>query len=382
MLPLLQWDNDGCGGHAICCRQMKLRGLVIFTLGLTCIFPLRASDPLIAWTTDAVILDPGFSSWARMVQLADGSWLAAYTLTANPTVIRVKRSFDSMRTWTWITDVSETNRNLDNANLGMRADGVILLAVRSISSITNGSYYIEIYESMDSGNSFQYLSQVDWDHGTGGVFEPFLWVQPDGEIFCFYASETHRLETPAYAQTLSEKVSSDGGQIWGPEILAIAQAGGARAGEGNIVRISGSVLALFFEMCGTENCIGNVTYSSDGVTWPAISQPLPDTFEDVQAVRMQNGLIFATSNIPRIIVSADVGNTWTRVPQWPFIYGSWPALYQTSPNEIAMVVTGGGDQGQAGEYIKFGTVNLDALSTLIPVTTCMPPTLGMPQNCH
>ena len=360
---------------------MEVRGLGILTvaLGLLAAVPAFADGQLITWTTQAVVLDAGFSSWARMVQLPDGSWLTGYTVTGGSSFIRIQRSYDSMRTWTWVTDVSESGRSLDNANLSLRSDGALLLAFRSEAP---PSIVINVYQSLDSGASFQYLSQVDWDHGVGGVYEPFLYVQPNGQILCFYANETHVSETPSYAQTLSERVSTDGGQTWGPEILVVAQPGGARAGEGNIVPISGAVLALFYEMCGTENCVGHVIYSSDGVTWNGIGPALPDTSADAQAVGMQNGLIFVSSNLTRVIVSADFGNTWFRTPQWPFLFGSWPALYQTAPNEIAMVVTGGGPQGQAGEYIQFGTVNLNNLSTVIPLSTCNPPALGMPQNCH
>jgi hypothetical protein len=239
-----------------------------------------------------------------------------------------------------------------------------------------------LYESLDLGASFQYLSLVEWDHDVGGVYEPFLYLQPDGSILCFYASEIHSLDASPYEQTLSEKVSFDGGRTWGPEIIAVAQPGKARAGEGNVVRISGTVLGLFYEMCGSENCIGHVIYSSDGVTWSGIGPALPTTFQNVSAVALDNGLILATSNLTRVIVSPDAGNTWIRVPQWPFLYGSWPALYQTGPNEVAMVVSGGGDHGEHGLYIRFGTISLDALSTATPVSTCRPPISGMPQNCR
>jgi hypothetical protein len=344
------------------------------------ILPASAADQLITWTTNPVVLESAFSSWTRMAQLPDGSWLAAYTYTAPLPFIRVQRSYDNMRTWSWVTDVTEAGRNLDNANLCLRSDGTVLLAL--LSDIP-GSFHINVYSSTDSGNSFQFLSQVDWDHGgLGGLYEPFLYFQPDGSLLCFYSSEIHQNETPAYAQTLSEKVSLDGGQTWGPEILAVAQTGGGRAGEGNIVRIAGTVLGLFYELCGTDNCLGHLIFSSDGVTWNGIGPALPDTFESVVAVEMQNGLLFATSNLTRVIVSPDVGNTWIRVPQWPFLQGSWPGIYQTAPNEIAMVVSGGGDQGQAGQYIRFGTVDVTALPSLMPLSTCTSSSLGKSQNCH
>ena len=171
--------------------------------------PLVVS-PSRRWPVDhvdeRVMLETAVSSWARMAQLSDGSWLAAYTIFNTPTIIRVKRSYDNMRSWTRVTDVGEAGRNLDNADLTVRADGTVPLAL--LSDIP-GSFHINVYQSGDAGNSFQFLSQVDWDRGETwrGLYEPYLYVQPDGSILCFYSNETHQAETPAYSQTLSEKVS-------------------------------------------------------------------------------------------------------------------------------------------------------------------------------
>ncbi len=359
-----------------------MSGRYVFTVPLVILwvaFSGLAQQP-VTWTTQSVVLESAPSSWARMVQLPDGSWLAAYMINTAPNSIRVKRSFDSMRTWQLVSEIAEDGRDLDNPTLCLLQDGTVLLALRSV--ISGKSYYIETYKSIDGGNTFAYQSQVDWDHQAGGVYEPYLYVLPNGWIACFYTNEYHRFETPAYSQTLSEKVSMDGGVTWGPEILAIAQPGAARPGEANIVPLPGPVLALFYEMCGTENCIGHVTYSTDGVNWPAIGAALPDTFQDVQAVGLPNGLIFATSNSRDVILSPDYSNSWIDTHQHPFLHGNWPGLYQTGPNEIAMVLTGAGDNGEAGEYIRFGTVNASAMEPAVPVTTCRPPTLTRPQNCR
>lgn len=337
------------------------------------------AQPPVTWTTQAVVLESDASSWTRMVQLKDGSWLAAYTIITTPTRIRIKRSTDSMRTWQFVTEIGEAGRDLDNPTLCLRTDGTVLLAIRSV--ITGQSYHIETYQSADA-SSFQYQSQVDFDHLNGGVYEPYLYVLPDGRILCFYTSEIHQHETPSYSQILAEKVSSDGGFTWGPEIFAIAQPGAARPGEANIVPLPGGVLALFYEICGTESCVGHVSFSVDGTTWPGIGPALDHTFQDVQAVGLPNGLIFATSNLKDIIMSPDYANSWIDTRFHPFTYGTWPALYQTGPNEIAMVMSSAGDHGEAGEYIRFGTVNAAAAQTVAPVNPCKGPTRTRPQNCN
>src|SRR5579862_2017793 len=157
---------------------LAVRLLLIFA-------PLAAlAAQAVTWTTQPVIIDSDPSSWTRMVQLGDGSWLAAYTIITSPAEIRIKRSFDSMRTWQLVAVVREAGRDLDNPTLCLRPDGTVLLAIRSV--ITGQSYYIETYQSVDNGNSFQYQSQVDWDHMVGGVYEPYLYVLTNGQILCFY----------------------------------------------------------------------------------------------------------------------------------------------------------------------------------------------------
>ena len=339
---------------------------------------LCAQQP-ITWS-DPVVLESQFSSWARMVQLTDGSWLAAYMVTTTPNRIRVKRSFDRMRTWQQVSEVLEDGRDLDNPSLCLLPDGTVELAIRSV--IVGQSYWIETYRSIDMGGSFQYQSQVDWDHHVSGVFEPYVYVLPDGSLACFYTNDTHVQDVPSYSQVLSEKVSTDGGYTWGPEIFAIAQPGAARPGEANIVPLPEGVLGMFFEMCGTENCVGHLSYSTDGVNWSGIGPVIPQTFQNVQAVRMTNGLIAATSNLRDVVISADFANSWVDTHQYVFAQGSWPGIYQTGDNEFAIVMTGSGPQAQAGEYIRFGIINAADLQTSSTVGTCRSPTLTRPQNCH
>lgn len=330
-----------------------------------CLSGLAIAQNQISWTPNPVVLDDGPSSWPTLLQLADGSWLAAYAVFPNPTYIRVKRSFDSMRTWQQVSEIHEDGRDLDNPRLFMRADGVPLITFRSV--ITGQSYEIEVYQTLDSGNSFQYLSQVDWDEHLGGLYEPSLATLPDGSIAAFYTSEKHQHDHPSYSQIISERISPDGGLTWGPEIFAIAQPGFARPGEPNMVTFQDCPqLALFYEMCATENCLGHVSYSTDGRSWSPIGPPIPSTFQDVQALQTINGLIFATSNSYDVIVSPDDTTSWIDTNSHPFSHGEWPAIAQTSPTEIAVALSGAGPQGQIGQYIQFGDISnlgLDHLAT-------------------
>jgi hypothetical protein len=322
---------------------------------LTAAFAAGAQD--VSWSSEVIQIENAGSSWTRMVHLRDGSWLAAYTIGPSPTTgLRVKRSFDDMRTWTWISQVWESGRNLDNANLYQRPDGVVLLAMRSL--VTGRSYRINVYQSSDSGNSWQFLSTVDRneDKKPGGLWEPFLLGLPDGRMACFYANETHSTDHPAYSQIISERISDDGGLTWGGEIFAVAQPGTPRPGEPNVVRTNDGFL-LFYEVCGSELCVGHTSWSPDGVSWPgSIGPAIPSTYQNPQGLAMDTGVVLAISNEKELLMGTSQGDAWVDTGTHPFGYGSWPALYQISPSQIAMVITGGGDDGEAGEYVRFGQV--------------------------
>lgn len=324
----------------------------LFALALTSI----ALSQTVTWSAEPVQIESAGSSWTRMAQLQDGSWLAAYMIGPSPTGLRVKRSFDDMRTWVWLADIRETGRDLDNANLYERPDGVVLLAMRSL--VSGASYRINIYQSADSGNSWQFASTVDRNEGgkPGGLWEPFLLGLANGRIACFYANETHSNDNPAYSQIISERISDDGGATWGPETYAVAQPGAARPGEPNVAQLENGFL-LFYEVCGTENCVGHTSSSGDGVAWPgSIGPAIPDTWQDAQGLSTSTGLLFAVSNGLDILISGNSGEAWVDTGVRPFAVGTWPALYQTGRNEIALVMTGAGVNGQPGEYVRFGQI--------------------------
>jgi hypothetical protein len=190
-----------------------------------------AGAQTVSWSPESVQIESAASSWTRMVQLKDGSWLAAYMVAPSPSAVRVKRSFDSMRTWVWMSEVRESGRDLDNANLYQRPDGVILLAMRSV--VNGRSYRISVYQSVDDGNSWQFLSTVDSNETASkpvGLWEPFLIGLPDRRIACFYANETHSADKAAYSQILSERISTDGEPHKGGDIRGGQAGSGAAPG--------------------------------------------------------------------------------------------------------------------------------------------------------
>lgn len=315
---------------------------------IACLACITCQAQVQRWSTQSIAIDTDPASWARMAKLQDGSWLAAYAVWPGPDThshIRVKRSFDDMRTWQLIADIAEDGRDIDNANLWTSPDGTVRLAMRSV--ITAQSYRINVYSSHDMGNSWSYLSTADANEGGkyGGLWEPFLLGLPDGSLAIFYADETHS----GYSQLLGERISSDGGATWGDERIAVGVPGGSRPGEPNVSRTADG-FSLFYEVCGTENCTGHVSTSPDGITWTGrLGTTIPLTWQDAQGVALEDGAVLVTSNEHAVVdlSGKSTGN--------PFTFGSWPALYQVG-RDLAIVMSGAGDEGQNGIYVRFGSL--------------------------
>ncbi len=319
-----------------------------------------ATDP-IAWGATVTLEGEHPASWARMVWLDDGEWLAAYAVFGEPdgTVIHVKRSVDDMRSWALVTRIAEPGRQLDNAFLVRLADGDVLLAMRSL--VAKRSYRVQVYRSRDGGKSFRFLSVIDANERprgseSVGVWEPFVHQLPDGRVVALYANEKRSVARPAYSQVISQRVSRDGGRTWGRERPVVAEAGGGRdrPGEPNVVRVKDGTYVMFYEVCGSEDCTGHLSTSRDGTSWSPISRAtIPGVYQNPQGLALPDGTLVVTSNSAGVVVSRDRGATWqSNAPA--FDSSAWGALYQTGPNEVALV-TGTGEKPRR-LVIRFGTV--------------------------
>lgn len=313
-----------------------------------------------------------------MLRLRDGSWLAAYMYSGPKNRIRIKRSFDNMQTWQFVTEIVDPTKDFDNPMFCPMANGDILVAVRSF--LLGRTYFIETFVSKDQGNSFQHQSIVDGGY-VQGVYEPYLYVLPNGSLACFYANESHVTTNPSYAQTLSERISVDGGYTWGPETYAIAQPGYSRPGTCNIIALPGGELAMFYELCGTDNCYGHVTYSTDGIHWSGLGPRVPQTFQAIQSLLMSNGLILISSNSRDMVISPDYTNSWMDPQIYSGSYGQWPGLYEIGPNQFVVVTTGAGPNGEAGVYLKFATIDPSQFE-YPPISACRSGIAGLIAGRH
>ena len=296
--------------------------------------------------------------WGRMTQLTNGQWLCVTTAYPSGTnsYLNVFRSTDSCRTWSWLSSVNQPARTLDNGELVLLPNGTVLLTMRSL--IADVSYELPVYASSNSGMTWAYLSNIDTSSGTTaaqgeGLWEPDLRVLANGALVVNYSNETH----PGYSQIISERVSTNNGASWGPEIWAVAQPGGGalRPGMPQLVQMANGVYLLVYEVVNSGNANVYGKTSTDGVTWPAgLGNPIPCQHCAPFVLSLPNGVLLITSCENQVSFSEDYGATWqlNDPPAWPggFLQ-TWPALYLTQTNEVgAMAVTN-------GVKLRFGLVS-------------------------
>ncbi|MBP1976138.1 family 16 glycoside hydrolase [Cohnella thailandensis] len=330
--------------------------------------------------TDARGFSPGTygSEYGRMLKLANGNWLAVYTIYDNNgytrvstggTKLQVARSTDNARTWTVLNTIADPGRDLDNGQMIQLENGDVLLAARSVR--WQESYTLPVYKSTDGGSSWTFLSTIDSNIGTPGslgspdrgIYEPHMGLLGDGRLAVFYANEKYALSSPAYSQIISMKVSTNGGSSWDSEIFAAWDPANSASRPGMPVwtKMTNGKYFLTYEVCGTAGC--NVYYkiSNDGVTWSSgIGTPIPGQNGAPYVLSLSDGRLAVTSNGSALSFSNDYGATWYANDQalWPGAFPDyyWGSLYQTGTNEIAAMTSAKRTVGGHNVKIKFLTL--------------------------
>lgn len=187
-----------------------------------------------------------------------------------------------------------------------------------------------------------------------GLWEPYLELLPDGRVTAFYANEKHASDPPYYSQTISQRVSEDGGKTWGEEILAAARQGTARPGMPGVAQFGDGRFILVFEVCATANCLVFSKISDDGVTWSDdLGAPIPEQRAGPYVAALESGQLLATSACTNnISISDDGGQSWalndTRAWDVECAEGeqnppfTWPAIYQLPDDRIVVAANVGG----------------------------------------
>ena len=378
---------------------MLIKKLFTSFAGLMCLIMMVAAVPAFAangpivWGTTSTITDinmftdagadargirPGTfgAEYARMVKLANGDWLAVAAIYDNNgytkvswggTRLQVFRSTDNCRTWSLSATLWEDGRDLDNGQLLQLPNGDILLAMRSVR--WQESYQIRVYKSVNGGSSWNYLSTVDENTGAPGalgnpdkgVYEPHMQLLDDGSVALMYANEKHVTGNPSYSQLISEKISTNGGGSWGNEIYVAwdpANAG-SRPGMPVWTKMTNGQYIVTFEVCGTQNCNIFTKKSTDGKTWASGigTKVNTDQHGGPYLLSLSDGRLVLSSNSNMLSLSNDFGNTWYDNDIPAFGNSWWSALYQTGPNEIAMLNSVERSVGGHKVQVRFGQLS-------------------------
>lgn len=335
---------------------------------------------------DARNIHPGRfgSQYGRLTHLADGSWLAVYTiydnngytygathgLTNQGTALQVARSTDRCRTWQVIATCREDNRDLDNGEIIQLPNGPLRMAFRSVR--WQESYRICVSGSEDGGVTWHHLSQPESNEGTPGslghpdkgVYEPDFCRLDGDSLALFYANEKHVTENPAYSQIISERISRDGGQTWGNEIwVAWDPATPAeRPGMPVITKMANGQFLVVFEVVGAHHADIFCKTSPDGKTWTSgIGNAIPGQTGGPYVVALSDQRLAVTSNTGNVSLSDDFGGSWrlNDPPAWgDGMVGKywWQSVYQTGPEEIGVVASVPRQSGGTDVRIKFGAL--------------------------
>ncbi len=336
----------------LCRRRGRLSGWAWAVLAG--IVPVLGRAGRVDWNGTAVL----GGGWGRMVALShQGHWLAVCTRypAGTPSHLRIARSTDHARTWTPLAEVREPGRTLDNGELVRLPNGTLLLTMRSL--IANQSYRLPVYASDDDGLTWTYRSNIDVSEGTAaqqgrGLWEPDFWVLEDGRLVVTYSNEKHS----GYSQVISLRVSDDSGFTWGPERWVVAEPGGGRLrpGMSQMTRLANGEYLLVYEVVGVGRADVHCKVSPDGITWPeGLGTRVPCQHCGPFVTALGNGLVLLTSCENVVSFSEDYGRTWQKLdpPAWPLGFAhTWPALYQTRSNEVALMVV------HPDARLRFGTL--------------------------
>lgn len=345
----------------LCPRPVWRRGWLAWLLAPA--LTLAAAEPppaldLIHWGATNQVARGG---WGRMISRPNGAWLAVTTRFARTnSALQLQFSTNAARTWTRLGEVVEPARFLDNGELIALPDGSVLLTGRSVVEAT--SYRLPVYRSADAGRTWTYRSNIDANEGppgslpARGLWEPHFYFVADGRLAVAYANEKHASATPAFSQVCSVRVSPDAGQTWGAEITLAAEPGGGalRPGMPVVERLGNGRFLAVYEVVGSGDADVFSKESSDGLTWPAgLGTRIAGHHAAPWVTALADGRLLLTSCANTLSCSEDFGRTWqpVRTAAWDVGPGkvfTWPAIYQTGPEEVAVMVA------WRGVHLRFG----------------------------
>ena len=257
-------------------------------------------------------------------------------------------------------------RNLDNGLLFQVPDGSLLLACRSVA-VNRSSGRLLVFRGNRDGTRWVRHGTIDSsDVAPGqifgrGLWEPWLYLLPDGRLAAAYANEKHTRETPAFSQVCSLKVSADGGATWGEERLLASEPGGGklRPGMPVVIRLKNGAILPCTRLWEAAQPV-YAKESDDGLYWPGgLGRSVAGHQSGPYVLELAGGRLLLTSCTNRISWSDDDGRTWTmaqargwtaeRFPDRTRL--TWPALYDLGEGELMLSTS---SLGSRSFELRFG----------------------------
>lgn len=220
------------------------------------------------------------NQYPRVVKLSNGDLLSTFNKIGNVySGFPIYKSSNNGTSWDYITTVNPSDYGISTGasacptlfvlpnQMGNFSAGTILLAYTLNASATSDKTQntIQIVRSTNNGTSWQQHSSLE--SGTNGqTWEPELAVSSDGKLICYFSDERQS----GYSQTISHKVSTDGGVNWGTYKIDVGvQDGNRRPGMPRVVKLKNSNYFMIYEVMNAPDHDGGIRYrtSADGINW-------------------------------------------------------------------------------------------------------------------
>ena len=169
------------------------------------------------------------------------------------------------------------------------------------------------------------------------------------------------------------RISTDGGQTWGPKYTLVENDGGRNVMEVNFLRLRGGSIALFHCQKNSEStdCRVMMRISSDeGKTWgPATQLSLPAKYTGLtngRCIRLKSGRILLEAwedGFSYCYISDDDGKTWRESQRVKPRDGCWePACIELKDGRVMMLMR----TGMGGQYKSISKDEGQTWSTPVP----------------
>ncbi|MBA2718666.1 MAG: exo-alpha-sialidase [Chloroflexi bacterium] len=268
--------------------------------GPTLYTPDRARYPTASanytWT---VRLAQSRSANGRIIAAHDNGLNYGTDGSSEPLGIHLYRSDDDGQTWSDLPILADARHGWqlyqpallelpisigDGANI--LPAGTILLSALALGPAPHGlpspfGAELEVYASADLGATWTYISPCDSIPDSiqvfgAGLWEPTLSLDRANRLICFFSDERFGKSTGGpdgtghVSQSISHRVSADGGRTWGSEVFDVAVGDGTqRPGMPQVIRLPDGMFMMVYEVCGQPDCQVRFRMSADGAGWGA-----------------------------------------------------------------------------------------------------------------